>query len=156
MHDVRTYKVIARSIPPDHKRAMSRALPHFLARGGLRGPPHLVRQHAASALKQNLPLATQTEIDALTVNFLGQVAVSLRGTAAETSGMALLSPTETQSMAARFRLTADARDEVSEMGEMESLRLQMMMDRSSKAMSTLANILKAMTDTQAAVAANLS
>ena len=70
--------------------------------------------------------------------------------------MALLSPTETQSMAARFRLTADARDEVSEMGEMESLRLQMMMDRSSKAMSTLANILKAMTDTQAAVAANLS
>ena len=38
-------------------------------------------------------------------------------------------------------------DSMSEMGEMESLRLQMAMDRRSKMMSTLSNLLKKMSDT---------
>jgi hypothetical protein len=46
-------------------------------------------------------------------------------------------------------------DSLSEMGEMESLRLQMAMDRLSKLMSTLSNILKKFSDTQQTITANL-
>ena len=46
-------------------------------------------------------------------------------------------------------------DSMSEMGEMESLRLQMAMDRMSKMMSTLSNLLKKISDTQNAITQNL-
>jgi len=46
-------------------------------------------------------------------------------------------------------------DSSSEMGEMESLRLQMCMDRLSKMMSTLSNLLKKMSDSQAALTQDL-
>ena len=56
------------------------------------------------------------------------------------------------------RAAADARAELesmSEMGEMDSLRLQMAMDRLSKMMSTLSNLLKKISDTQAGIVQNL-
>ena len=46
-------------------------------------------------------------------------------------------------------------DSMSEMGEMESLRLQMMMDRLSKIMSTVSNLLKKLNDTAAAITQNM-
>ncbi|MEA2203969.1 MAG: hypothetical protein QOE77_745 [Blastocatellia bacterium] len=46
-------------------------------------------------------------------------------------------------------------DSMSEMGEMESLRLQMAMDRMSKMMSTLSNLLKKMSDTAGAIVQNM-
>jgi hypothetical protein len=46
-------------------------------------------------------------------------------------------------------------DSMSEMGEMESLRLQMAMDRMSKMMSTLSNLLKKLSDTSSQIAQNL-
>ena len=46
-------------------------------------------------------------------------------------------------------------DSMSEMGEMESLRLQMAMDRMSKMMSTLSNILKKMEETEQSIIQNL-
>lgn len=46
-------------------------------------------------------------------------------------------------------------DSMSEMGEMESLRLQMAMDRMSKMMSTLSNILKKISDTQNQIIQNM-
>ena len=46
-------------------------------------------------------------------------------------------------------------DAMSEMGEMESLRLQMAMDRLSKVMSTLSNILKKTSDTANTITQNL-
>lgn len=46
-------------------------------------------------------------------------------------------------------------DSLSEMGEMESLRLQMAMDRLSKMMSTLSNMLKKQSDTASSIAQNL-
>jgi hypothetical protein len=46
-------------------------------------------------------------------------------------------------------------DSMSEMGEMESLRLQMAMDRLSKMMSTLSNILKKISDTAESITQNL-
>ena len=47
------------------------------------------------------------------------------------------------------------KDNMSEMGEMESLRLQMAMDRLSKMMSTLSNLMKKMSDTQSTITQNL-
>jgi putative addiction module CopG family antidote len=49
----------------------------------------------------------------------------------------------------------NALDSMSEMSEMESLRLQMAMDRVSKLMSALSNILKKISDTQNAIITNL-
>ncbi|MBK8143120.1 MAG: hypothetical protein IPK57_20535 [Chitinophagaceae bacterium] len=46
-------------------------------------------------------------------------------------------------------------DSMSEMGEMESLRRQMLMDRKSKMMSTLSNLLKKIHDTQQSIIQNL-
>lgn len=46
-------------------------------------------------------------------------------------------------------------DSMSEMGEMESLRLQMAMDRMSKMMSTLSNLLKKASDTASGIAQNI-
>ncbi|HEV8483109.1 MAG TPA: hypothetical protein VGV87_06100 [Blastocatellia bacterium] len=46
-------------------------------------------------------------------------------------------------------------DSMSEMGEIESLRLQMAMDRMSKMMSTLSNLLKKMSDTADGIVQNL-
>jgi len=46
-------------------------------------------------------------------------------------------------------------DSLSELGEMEALRLQMAMDRMSKLMSTLSNLLKKMSDTAASITQNL-
>ena len=46
-------------------------------------------------------------------------------------------------------------DSMSEMGEMESLRLQMAMDRMSKMMSTLSNLLKKISDTQNSIVQNI-
>ena len=46
-------------------------------------------------------------------------------------------------------------DSMSEMGETESLRLQMVMDRMSKAMSTLSNVLKKQSDTASDIIGNL-
>jgi hypothetical protein len=46
-------------------------------------------------------------------------------------------------------------DSLSELGEMESLRLQMAMDRLSKLMSTLSNMLKKQSETAQAISQNL-
>ena len=46
-------------------------------------------------------------------------------------------------------------DSLGEMGEMESLRLQMAMDRLSKMMSTLSNLLKKISDTASAITQNI-
>lgn len=50
---------------------------------------------------------------------------------------------------------ADQIDSAAEMGEMESLRLQMMMDRRSKMLQALSNIMKKQSDTAAAIVGNL-
>lgn len=51
--------------------------------------------------------------------------------------------------------TIEEADGMSELGETESLRLQMAMDRMSKLMTTLSNILKKMSDASLSMAKNL-
>jgi hypothetical protein len=56
---------------------------------------------------------------------------------------------------AQLRQLQDDLDSMSELGEVESLRLQMAMDRLSKMISTLSNVLKKLSDTSSAVIQNL-
>lgn len=56
--------------------------------------------------------------------------------------------------AARDALQGEV-DSMSELGEMESLRLQMAMDRFSKVMTTLSNVLKKISDTSSGIVQNL-
>jgi hypothetical protein len=63
-------------------------------------------------------------------------------------------PTYAQLRALQGRLKADL-DSMNELNEMESLRLQMAMDRRSKFMQALSNILKKTSDTQASIVQNL-
>lgn len=55
----------------------------------------------------------------------------------------------------RFEVARNDLDAMSEMGEMESLRLQMAMDRMSTMMSTLSNILKKISDTASTITQNI-
>lgn len=50
---------------------------------------------------------------------------------------------------------ADSRDSLSEMGEMQQLKMQMLMDRRSKLMSTLSNLMKKISQTQDSIIDNL-
>lgn len=52
-------------------------------------------------------------------------------------------------------LIKDKIDSLNELGEMESLRLQMAMDRMSKLMETLSNITKKISDTDSEIVQNL-
>ena len=63
-------------------------------------------------------------------------------------------PTKAELDAAIDKVKSDL-DSMSEMGEMESLRLQMAMDRMSKMMSTLSNMLKKASETQQAIIQNI-
>jgi hypothetical protein len=47
------------------------------------------------------------------------------------------------------------KDSISEMGEMDQLELQMVMDRMSKAEATLSNLLKKISNTQSAIVQNI-
>ena len=64
-------------------------------------------------------------------------------------------PRSKQDIDAQIERVKDDLDSMSEMGEMESLRLQMAMDRMSKMMSTLSNLLKKMSDTNTTITQNL-
>jgi hypothetical protein len=63
--------------------------------------------------------------------------------------------TEVDQLRAILESLRDKLDSMSEISEMTSLRLQMMMDRRSKFLSTLSNIMKKISSTQDAIIQNL-
>jgi chromosome segregation ATPase len=80
-----------------------------------------------------------------------QVAIRLEGLVADSaSAQSTLTDLERQMQQLKEDL-----DSLSELGETESLRLQMAMDRLSKMMSTLSNILKKISDTAQSITQNL-
>lgn len=90
---------------------------------------------------QNKTIALQKGSDPDTVKFVRS-----------TSRLKPVSKTEINEMADKMKNDLDS---MSEMGEMESLRLQMAMDRMSKMMSTLSNLLKKISDTAQSITQNL-
>jgi hypothetical protein len=101
---------------------------------------------------------TDTTTDANTALRRAQHAIEAARATRAPRGQAALSAsmqsttTEVELAAADVRAELDA---MSELGETESLRLQMAMDRLSKLMSTLSNILKKASDTSAQITQNL-
>lgn len=90
---------------------------------------------------QNRTIALQKGADPDTVKFVRSNA-----------RLKAVSKTEIDSMVDRMKNDLDS---MSEMGEMESLRLQMAMDRMSKMMSTLSNLLKKISDSVQSITQNL-
>ncbi len=128
---------------------------------------HLSRDNAA--IDKGMEEAREKADVAMTAAWTGlaigiaQGAVSIESAAAGTthpaptsrqaSRMADMVPVDGLHSAAR---SFDSRlDSLSEMGEMESLRVQMAMDRLSELMSTVSNLLHKASDTQNAVVQNM-
>jgi hypothetical protein len=73
----------------------------------------------------------------------------------DTAYPAVQDTTDDWTLLGRIQQLKQELDSLSEMGEMESLRLQMAMDRMSKLMSTLSNLLKKISDTAQSITQNL-
>jgi hypothetical protein len=99
-------------------------------------PVHMQRSRKAQLMSDGQALLTQAE----------QVSAGYQPTEG--------SPSKAELQASMDQMKSDL-DSMSEMGEMESLRLQMAMDRLSKMMSTLSNLLKKASDTQQGITQNL-
>lgn len=86
--------------------------------------------------------------DTLQVNRIGPSVDSIRADVDETLSV----KAEAEKLINEIKSDLDS---MSEMGEMESLRLQMMMDRLAKAMSTISNLLKKISETAEQITQNL-
>ena len=78
--------------------------------------------------------------------------VRLKGQLVQLSDSISVSKKEIDALADKMKNDLDG---LSEMGETESLRLQMAMDRLSKMMETLSNLLKKISDTQQTITQNM-
>lgn len=131
----RRFESISRSLPRAVARRLRHAVPQYQMRTrGLRHP-ELEYQQALALVKPMFPTAQPAERDAMAFYL---VAVS---------GIAELDSS--------VHNVATKLDSLSEMSEMQSLRLQMAMDRMAKFMSTLSNMVKKTSDTASAITQNL-
>jgi hypothetical protein len=109
-----------------------------------------LHQAAVDALRPVFPSASAQEVDVVAFYLLGRVAVALSD---------VLPPGGSLNDLADFAdITEDVKgklDSMNEISEMTSLKLQMMMDRRSKFISTLSNIMKKISSTQDTLVQNL-
>src|SRR4051794_28589468 len=84
-----------------------------------------------------------------------QTAIQAARAARPPRGQAASLRTTTEELEAAASDVKHELDSLSEMGETESLRLQMAMDRMSKLMSMLSNLLKKVSDTSGQITQNL-
>lgn len=116
------------------------------------------KQRALLSAMQKQQVVTVTQLDSfrLLLNYTQQIQKKLNtdnirqqppGSASRLSGKK-----ETDAIIDQLKKDLDS---MNEMGEMESLRLQMAMDRMSKMMSTLSNILKKISQTAESITQNL-
>lgn len=131
----RRFATVSLSLGPNVKQKLRKAVPQFQARTRGARHPEFVRQQALALAKALFPAARPAEWDTMAFYLVAA------------SGMAEVGATR-PAVAARL-------DSMSEMGEMESLRLQMAMDRLSKMMSTLSNLLKKSSETASHITQNL-
>lgn len=130
--------------PLEHARDLARALPAHafvgsLEAGDIEATAHLIMLQAARDAEQDLKaLLVDMKQTHQTKESLRKFLAYRRAVLA---GAAPVKPAGT--------------DSLSELTEMQSLRLQMAMDRLSKMMETLSNILKKIADTQQAVVQNM-
>ncbi len=118
---------IQRLIGPETKQTIAQLVPSFERRAMQLPPTTDLYKLAGSEVRNRFPNLRQELADVLVFHLLGEVVRDMN----------------TQSAS------------LSQMSEMDSLRLQMMMDRRSKFITTLSNIMKKISATQDAVVQNL-
>jgi hypothetical protein len=124
------YDRLSRLLTPVVKAKVRQAVPSYLATASGLHTGQALHAAAAAALNPKFPLASPGQRDVLAFYLL-----SLSGAARDA--------------------VQDRADSMSEMGEMSSMRLQMAMDRRSKFVEALSNILKKVGSTQDAIVRNL-
>jgi hypothetical protein len=112
------------------------AAPAFAERARSLDTADSISAAAIGSLKPGFPLASAVQLNILAFYLVGVVAA--------VDGLDSAQDTLKNKL-----------DSMSEMGEMESLRLQMSMDRLSKMMSTLSNLLKKISDTSSSITQNI-
>lgn len=134
------YGAIRAALPAETKRAVRALLPSLsrtlVADLETEKPVEDVLRSLQTAIQSKFPKLTQGQRDTMALYSLYELS----------SPQSEYLP----SLAARKDL-----DNMSEMGEMESLKLQMIMDRKSKVMETLSNMLKKLSDTSSAITGNI-
>jgi hypothetical protein len=99
-------------------------------------PPIAIPASARSAIEKQFPAMTPAQSDLMTFATLAEVA-------------------RVAELLLAGRKIKDVLDSKSELGETESLRLQMAMDRMSKFMTALSNLMKKTSDTSSSIIQNL-
>ena len=127
------YQKTSRVLNEGVKARVRQAVPLYLARSRALQDPRGLQQAAIDVLKGRFPGSSPAQMDALAFYLLSLVAA---GEAGSKQGV-------------------ESKKAMSEMGEMESLRLQMAMDRHSKFMTTLSNIMKKISDTNQGIIQNI-
>ncbi len=102
-------------------------------------------REALAILENNNRSVSRAQLDSFNRLLIKPVAVRQKGDQAVTLQ-------EINNMKVKMKNDLDS---MSELGETESLRMQMIMDRRSKIMSTLSNLMKKISSTQDAIIANL-
>ena len=120
---------LSQQLSPGVKLRIRRMAPRYLERAQFFHDPQSLYREALTQLRIQFPTASHREADVLATYLLG--------------------------VAAAGQGSREALDSLNEIGESEALRLQMAMDRMSKLMSTLSNLLKKTADTQNAMVQNI-
>lgn len=133
----RRFEAVSRSLSRPVAWRLRQAVPQFQARTRGLHHPEFDRQQALAIAKSMSPSARPAQWDAMAFYLIAVAGIAELDTSHVNAAL------------------ASKLDSLSEMGEMESLRLQMAMDRRSKLMSTLSNILKKMSETASAIIQNI-
>ena len=136
MDPILYYQKLSAALSVTAKLKVRNAVPAFAEKAKTLETTDRIAAAATAALRMSFPMATAAQLNVLSFYLVGLVIAA---------GGLSVSADEIKSNL----------DSMSEMGEMESLRLQMAMDRLSKMMSTLSNILKKISDTSSQITQNL-
>lgn len=131
------YQKVSRSLNPNVKFRVRSLAPLYAEKAHSLQTIESVFQAAISSLKPQFPAASQQHLEVLAFYLLG-LTIAANG-----------------DVDAVKETVKNKLDSMSKMGEMESLRLQMAMDRLSKMMSTLSNLLKKISDTSSSIIQNI-
>ncbi|MEO8029828.1 MAG: hypothetical protein ABI765_03200 [Gemmatimonadota bacterium] len=124
------YQKLSRQLSPAVKRKVRLAIPHYMQHAQHLKDPHALHKAALSTLKGHFPTATVGQSNQLAFYLIGSISASDDGLKGKL-------------------------DSMNEMSEVDSLRMQMAMDRRSKFVDALSNIMRLIDSTQETIVQNL-
>ena len=139
------YMRVSRLLSHGVKRKILLAARSYLQRARFQHTDAGLRQSAKDALRGYFPSVTTQELEVLVFYLICRVAIA----------EAKVGQVSKKDIGRAEETVKEQLDTLSEMGEMESLRLQMSMDRLSKLTATLSNLLKKASETAAGITQNI-